>query len=91
MRDVGVGIQGNVGDGKVLTDQKRRTVELLFHDRQCAIAGFLHGAVLGHAFGRQAQIELDETGHRDRRLMAVLFEELPLQHLGAQPRFARQV
>src|SRR3546814_10757913 len=38
-------------------------------------------AILGHA-----EIHLDIAGDSQERLMAVLLEELPLQHLGTQPR-----
>ncbi len=90
MGDMGVGVEGDIGDGELFADQEWRARQLFLHDVEGLVAADLLLFELGAAGFREAEVELDEARHGHIGLMAVLLEELPLQHLGAQARFAGQ-
>jgi len=89
MGHMGIGVQRHIGNRVLLTHQIRCAIELLLHHVQRLVPAFLQLAVLLKTLLGQPQVELDKARHRNVRLMAVLLEKLPLQHLGAQARFGR--
>ena len=65
--------------------------ELLFHHRQGSVPPpFLLGLVFCSTLFRQAQVLIVIASCRDKRFVAVLFEELLLQYLRAQVRILRE-
>src|SRR5690606_29431905 len=80
--DMGIGIKRHIRDGIVITDQVRGTHQLLLHHVQRVIAIVALGFVFLAALFRHPEVHLDVSGDRQKRLMAVLLEELPLQNLG---------
>lgn len=89
-RHVGVCVERNVGNGIVITHQIRRAQQLLLHHVKGMIAVELLGLVFLTPLFRHPQIDLDVPRHGNERLVAVLLEELPLQHLSAQARIGRK-
>ncbi len=90
--DVGVAVERDVGDGELLGGEVGVPLEVIFHHLQRSVAA-LHPVL--QRVRLQVAPALDqrqpEIGGADVRLQRVLFEEHPLQRLGAlDPRFRRQ-
>ncbi|OAE13796.1 hypothetical protein AZH11_04480 [Pseudomonas simiae] len=90
MGHMGVGIQCDIGNRILLAHQVRRGLQLTLHYLQRLVTALMRGFVLFKAILRHVQVELDKPRHGDIRFVAVLLEELPLQHLSAQARLGRQ-
>src|SRR4051812_28852188 len=82
-RDVGVGVKGDVGDREPLADEVGALSQVPLHRLQRFAPG---GAPRLEVVRRREVVGGDrvpEPRHRDPRLVLVLLEEQPLQHLPA--------
>src|SRR5690606_32154952 len=75
-----VGIEADVGDRRDVRDEETMLSQMLVHDRERLLSACLLAVILRFALLRQAQILVDISCCRNEGLMAVLLEELPLQH-----------
>ena len=83
--------QGDVGERVALAHEERARREVTLHRlERCRSARQKSRALPLEELGLPG-VRLQETRHRDHRLVRVLLEELPLQHLGALVRVGRHV
>src|SRR5258708_24074978 len=77
--DVGIGIEGDVGDRVALGRKPVRVAEMMFHDGESMLAAHLVGGYAVDEAGALAAPRLvqDVAVHRDKRLIAVLLREQP--------------
>ena len=90
VRDVGVRVERDVGDRVALGDQEAPALEVALERRKRRIAAAALRLELVWRGGDVPDVE-PEAKNRDVRLVAVLLEELPLQHLCSFEPVVRQV
>ena len=90
MRDVRVGVERDVRERHGIADEPRPAVEVTLHCVERAVPGsapFVEP--IRELLSRPARVREPEAHDCNRRLMVVLLEEHPLQHLCALERIAR--
>ena len=83
VRDVRVRVERDVGQRDRLADEEGAAVEVRFHGSERPVAGDRPLLDRRRVALRIAGVRDEEPDDRDRRLMGVLLEEHPLQHLRA--------
>jgi len=89
-RAVRIGIERDVGDRVILAAEPGFARQVLLHHRERLVAPLLQPRQLGAPRRVGGEVAQDEARHRDVRLVAVLFEEHPLQRARAAGAVARQ-
>ena len=83
VRDVGVGVEGDVGERQRVADEVLPAVEMPLHRRERLVPrGRSRRQSVGERLG-PAGVGEPEPRHRDGRLVVVLLEEHPLEDLRA--------
>src|SRR5437867_4727403 len=90
VRNVGVGVEGDVGDRVAVADEELPAPEVALHDAERRVAERPLLLQLSAALVVQPEMRDPETHRRDVRLVAILLEEHPFEHAGPLEPIARE-
>ena len=87
---MGIGMQGDVGDSQRISHKEVCFCEPQLHHLQRLVTFDLFFIKFGAPLNRQAEVFIYIARRRDIGLVAILLEELPLQHLNFEKALCRK-